>query len=101
MTMRDIQSGPAEVPIAVDRVGIKNFRLPLTVLDRTNGRQHTVADVELSVDLPAKFKGTHMSRFVEALSCFTGEFDLVSFRTLLADQVPGFPPPAHYADLDF
>lgn len=24
-----------------------------------------------------------------------------SFRTLLADQISGFPPPAHYADLDF
>ena len=24
-----------------------------------------------------------------------------SFRSLLADQVPGFPPPRHYADLDF
>jgi glutathione S-transferase len=24
-----------------------------------------------------------------------------SFRPLLADQIPGFPPPAHYADLDF
>jgi glutathione S-transferase len=24
-----------------------------------------------------------------------------SFRTLLMDQVSGFPPPAHYADLDF
>lgn len=24
-----------------------------------------------------------------------------SFRTLLADQLPGFPPPPHYADLDF
>lgn len=24
-----------------------------------------------------------------------------AFRGLLADQVPGFPPPAHYADLDF
>ena len=24
-----------------------------------------------------------------------------SFRAILADQVPGFPPPAHYADLDF
>ena len=24
-----------------------------------------------------------------------------SFRTLLQDQIPGFPPPAHYADLDF
>ena len=24
-----------------------------------------------------------------------------SFRSILADQIPGFPPPAHYADLDF
>ncbi len=24
-----------------------------------------------------------------------------SFRSLLADHVPGFPPPPHYADLDF
>jgi glutathione S-transferase len=24
-----------------------------------------------------------------------------AFRTLLADQVPGFPPPRHYANLDF
>ena len=24
-----------------------------------------------------------------------------SFRPLLADQIPGFPPPAHYPDLDF
>ncbi|NKW91087.1 glutathione S-transferase family protein [Rhodobacteraceae bacterium R_SAG9] len=24
-----------------------------------------------------------------------------AFRAVLADQVPGFPPPAHYADLDF
>jgi glutathione S-transferase len=24
-----------------------------------------------------------------------------SFRGLLADQVAGFPPPPHYADLDF
>jgi len=24
-----------------------------------------------------------------------------AFRSLLADQVPGFPPPPHYADLDF
>ncbi len=83
--MRDIQSGPPEVPIDLDRVGIKNFRLPLIVRDRERGRQHTVADVELSVDLPARFKGTHMSRFVEALSGFTGELDLVSFKNLLAD----------------
>ncbi|WP_319825262.1 glutathione S-transferase family protein [Thalassovita sp.] len=24
-----------------------------------------------------------------------------AFRSILADQIPGFPPPSHYADLDF
>jgi glutathione S-transferase len=24
-----------------------------------------------------------------------------AFRSILADQIPGYPPPAHYADLDF
>jgi glutathione S-transferase len=24
-----------------------------------------------------------------------------AFRSILADHVPGFPPPSHYADLDF
>ena len=24
-----------------------------------------------------------------------------AFRTILADQISGFPPPPHYADLDF
>ena len=24
-----------------------------------------------------------------------------AFRSILADQVPGFPPPRHYNDLDF
>jgi glutathione S-transferase len=24
-----------------------------------------------------------------------------AFRSILADQVPGFPQPPHYADLDF
>ena len=24
-----------------------------------------------------------------------------AFRSILADQVPGFPPPRHYSDLDF
>lgn len=24
-----------------------------------------------------------------------------AFRTILSDQIPGFPPPAHYGDLDF
>ncbi len=83
--MKDVQSGPANVAISIDRVGIKNMRLPFTVRDRAEGRQHTVADVELSVDLPSRFKGTHMSRFVEALKSWKGELDYKGFKSLVED----------------
>lgn len=83
--MQDVQRGPAEVPIPLDRVGIKGIKLPLLVRDREIGRQHTVAEVELSVDLPADFKGTHMSRFVEALESWAGVLDYGAFKFLLLD----------------
>ena len=35
--------------------------------DPGHEKQHTIAKVDMSVDLPADFKGTHMSRFIEAL----------------------------------
>lgn len=71
----------------IDRVGVKGLRLPIIVRDRKAGIQHTVAEVSLSVDLPAKFKGTHMSRFVEALEHWSCELDYNSFLTLLDDVV--------------
>ncbi len=83
--MKDVQNDPAQAPIAIDRVGIKNIRLPIKVRDRGRGGQDTVADVELSVDLPAKFKGTHMSRFVEALNSWKGELDYEGFKELVED----------------
>ncbi|PIE68979.1 MAG: GTP cyclohydrolase I FolE2 [Deltaproteobacteria bacterium] len=83
--MQDIQSGPSMVPLAIDRVGVKNLTHPLIVRDRQQGQQHTVATMDLSVDLPAAFKGTHMSRFLEALGDWSGILDYASFRQLLED----------------
>ena len=83
--MQDVQNGPAEVSIPIERVGINNLQLPLIVSDKANGRQHTVAMVDLGVDLPAAFKGTHMSRFVEALENWNEELSYQSFKTLLTD----------------
>ena len=54
--------------IAIDKVGIKGLSWPITVWDRADGMQHTVADIEATVALPADVKGTHMSRFVEVLN---------------------------------
>ena len=66
--MLDVQNQPDHRNIAIDKVGVKNIRYPVTVLDRANGTQHTVAQVNLYVDLPHQYKGTHMSRFIELLS---------------------------------
>ena len=82
--MQDIQNGPSEVCMPIDRVGVKNLKIPLVVQDRSRGSQHTVADVDLCVDLPARFKGTHMSRFLEVISSWSQVLDYESFRELLS-----------------
>ena len=68
MKLEDIQNSVPEEKIPLDKVGIKGFKYPVTVLDREKGLQHTVAEINLYVDLPAKFKGTHMSRFIEVIN---------------------------------
>ena len=58
--------------------------MPLLVRDRAQGSRQTVARVDLGVDLPASFKGTHMSRFIEALEEWNDEINYQSVRRLLA-----------------
>lgn len=81
--MPDIQLGPADVTMPIDRVGLKNILRPMVVKDRDRDRQHTVAKVEIGADLPARFKGTHMSRFIECLEEFSEELDYHSMKDLL------------------
>ncbi len=83
--MLDVQSGPADLCLAIDRVGVKNLELPLVVRDRAQGTQNTVARVDLGADLPGLFKGTHMSRLVQALEEWSGILDYQTVRTLLHD----------------
>ncbi|AMM41886.1 GTP cyclohydrolase [Candidatus Desulfofervidus auxilii] len=78
--MIDVQSLPDYRQIEVDKVGIKDIRYPITVLDRENGTQKTVAYINMYVGLPHRFKGTHMSRFVEILNEYQGE--LISFKSM-------------------
>jgi GTP cyclohydrolase I len=74
--MKDIQNQRDYRNITIDKVGIKNLRYPITVLDRKNGCQDTVATINMYVDLPHKYKGTHMSRFVEILNVLRPEVSL-------------------------
>ena len=74
--MKDTQNQRDYRNITIDKVGIKNLRYPITVLDRRNGRQDTVATINMYVDLPHEYKGTHMSRFVEILNVLRPEVSL-------------------------
>ena len=84
--MRDVQNEPDYRKIPIDKVGIKNLRYPITVLDRTSGSQHTVANINMYVDLPHKNKGTHMSRFVEILHLFRPEVSLKKISEVLEEM---------------
>ncbi len=66
--MKDVQNRPDARKISIDRVGVKNLSYPVTVLDRANAIQHTVGSISMTVSLPHRFRGTHMSRFVEILN---------------------------------
>ena len=54
--------------VKIDKVGVTDIRYPITVDDRYNGTQHTIADLDIFVELPHHHRGTHMSRFLEVLN---------------------------------
>ena len=81
----DIQAQGDTRGIALSRVGVRGLRAPIVVLDQTDGRQQTVAELSMSVDLPPEVKGTHMSRFVEVLDAHRGEFTMRTLPALCAD----------------
>lgn len=83
MKLEDIQSSVPKEKIPLDKVGIRGFKYPVIVLDKEKGFQHTIAEINLYVDLPGKFKGTHMSRFIEALNEFGREIHIKNIIKLL------------------
>ena len=81
--LSDIQNARDHRNINIDKVGVKNIRYPITVLDRAHGGQQTVASINMYVNLPKEFKGTHMSRFIEILNEHHGEIHIRNFAAIL------------------
>lgn len=66
--MNDVQSLKDDRNVALKKVGIKDLKWPIKVMDKTQGVQNTVGEIALSVDLPSDVRGTHMSRFIELIN---------------------------------
>ncbi|HNR14827.1 MAG TPA: GTP cyclohydrolase, FolE2/MptA family, partial [Thermodesulfobacteriota bacterium] len=82
----DIQNQPDYREIEIRKVGVKNIKYPITVRDKAHGFQHTIATVNMYVNLPHQFKGTHMSRFVEILNQYRLGIDLKNLPEILREM---------------
>jgi GTP cyclohydrolase I len=81
--MIDVQSQKDHRHIDIRKVGIKGIKYPITVLDKSKGTQPVNATINMYVNLPHRFKGTHMSRFVEILNEFRGQINIRTFHRIL------------------
>ena len=99
--MKDIQNEHDDRQIPIQKAGIKNLLYPISVLDRENKVQHTVANVSMFVDLPHDFKGTHMSRFVEILNEQHGNISLRNLDMILKTMINRFDSTTAHLDIRF
>ena len=82
-SMPDMQKSRDTRRIAIDKVGVKDISYPIVVMDKNRSFQQTVARVNMYVDLPHHFKGTHMSRFIEILDAYREKIALDKMETIL------------------
>ncbi|HXF49888.1 MAG TPA: GTP cyclohydrolase FolE2 [Verrucomicrobiae bacterium] len=99
--MRDLQSEKDFRNVPLNRVGIKNLRYPVEVLDQKAGRQKTVANISMFVDLAGDLRGTHLSRFVELVHRHKDEIGVSNLASILSDTKESFGSRDAYLELAF
>ena len=99
--MADVQNMPDGREIEIDKVGVKNVKYPIIVLDRTNGHQNTIATIDMYVNLPHYYKGTHMSRFVEILHEYKNMINMKNFPEILKEMKTRLDAEAAHMSVSF
>ncbi|UQZ91138.1 GTP cyclohydrolase I FolE2 [Deltaproteobacteria bacterium Smac51] len=99
--MADVQNRPDTRRIRINKVGVKDIRYPITVMDKAKDAQRTVASVNMYVDLPHHYKGTHMSRFIEVLSTHRDSISTQSIPTILSDMKKRLDAASAHLELTF
>ncbi|MCK5200527.1 MAG: GTP cyclohydrolase I FolE2, partial [Spirochaetales bacterium] len=99
--LSDVQNEADKREVAIRKVGVRDLNYPVTVLDKTNGSQHTVANINMFVDLPHHYRGTHMSRFVEVLERHTVDLHPQSLEEILDDIHKSFECETAHLEIGF
>ena len=71
--MKDSQNLEDNRKVDIQKVGIKHIEMPLTIQRKNSSDQVVYAKARVNVSLPQRYKGTHMSRFVEVLNEWQGK----------------------------
>ena len=66
--MKDVQNQSDSRGIEIQKVGVKDLEIPLTIQRKDAHDIVIYSKATAGVTLPAHYKGTHMSRFVEVLN---------------------------------
>jgi GTP cyclohydrolase IB len=82
----DVQQQQEMSDLSIQAVGVKGVRYPLLI---HCGAQNTptVAQLSMTVALPAGVKGTHMSRFMELLEAQVGPLDAAGFKAMVFEML--------------
>lgn len=99
--MEDVQNRIDTRQIYINKVGIKDIRQPVSIQNRDNSIQHTIARFNMYVDLPHDQKGTHMSRFVEMLSEECNLLDSRTFSDTVASMAKRLEEKNGYIEVSF
>ncbi|MBN1533920.1 MAG: GTP cyclohydrolase I FolE2 [Spirochaetes bacterium] len=100
-SLRDIQSEPDTRNMPINKVGVKDISYPVVVLDRADGEQHTVARVNMYVNLPHHFRGTHMSRFIEILNKYRRGISTLNIRDILNEMKETLQAETSHFEIEF
>ena len=99
--MKDVQNTHDDRKMPIQKVGITDLRYPVVVLDHKNKSQHTIATVNMFVDLPHNYKGTHMSRFVEILNHYHGRISVQEIESILKAMTDRFASQTAHLEIRF
>ena len=99
--LKDIQNETDSRNITIDRVGIKDISYPIKLQDKKKGIQETVAKINMFVQLPHNFKGTHMSRFIEILNKHRNNINIDSVKEILDEMLLKLDSKQAHIELNF
>ncbi len=99
--MPDMQKSRDTRRIPIDKVGVKDISYPIVVMDKNRSFQQTVARVNMYVDLPHQFKGTHMSRFIEILDAYREKIALDKMETILEKMKEKLGATSAHLEIEF